>query len=294
MDSFLFRRFKDSLDEPQLYQQEGRHVLLRKARATIPVILSAPHGGGDKHFPAATASMTPRLPDGKNVSMKADLYTLQMIATIDRYIIDLCGRHPYVVGATVHRKYVDANRNSKLPEENAHHPECRDSEAYYEEYHALLASCVEDCKRRHPEAPHVLLLDIHGQATYRDMVVLGTQHRQSCAIQRGSSGPLQSLHYVDVPLEGFIWHVQSLLGRACLPPPGLPDISPYSGGHIVGRYGAGAREPSEGREQQVSAVQMEFGSSLRSDPVLRGEAICLPYLLLVYGVAHISLGWLAD
>jgi hypothetical protein len=158
MDSFLFRRFKDSLDEPQSYEKEGTHILLRKERATIPVILSAPHGGGDKHFPTGTHSMKPRLPGGKNVSMKSDLYTLQMIASIDKCIFDLSGQYCYVVAATVHRRYVDCNRNSKESEANTHNPECIESEAYYDAYHS---NCSGHPTARleengQPSTPHAL------------------------------------------------------------------------------------------------------------------------------------------
>jgi len=288
MDAFLFRRLRDSLDDPQKYQGKGRYVLLRKEKATIPVILSAPHGGGDKSFPVATHSMKPRLPGGKNVSMKSDLYTLQVIASVDKYIFDLCGQHCYVVAATVHRRFVDANRNAKDVEDNAHNPECSESGAYYNEYHASLDSCIADCRLRHPAAPHVLLLDIHGQAVYEDMVVLGTRNRKTCSLSScsGSYSDLSAGSYdVDIPFQGFIWHLQSMLGRTSLPLPGQEDISPYRGGHIVGTYGSqwalhrqqevNGEEKEEGTNletaRQVSAVQLEFGSALRSDSVLRAE-----------------------
>jgi hypothetical protein len=302
MDSILFRRFRGSMDEPCLYEADGKHVLERKHKATIPVILSAPHGGGDRHFPVGPHSMKPRTPGGKNVSMKSDLYTLQMIATIDKYIVDLCGQHCYVVAATVHRRYVDANRNAQEIDENAHNPECCESAAYYQAYHSSLASCIEDCRLRYPDAPHALLLDIHGQATYEDMVVLGTKNRNTCAVLN-NSGNDDAIYSVDVPLKGFIWHLHALLGRASMPYPGHEDISPYRGGHIVGRYGTqrymggemdknaeeekGEREVCDGVESRsscsraggfdreastpVAGVQLEFGTSLRSDSVLRGQ-----------------------
>lgn len=265
MDSFLFRKFKDSLDEPQLYQQEGRHVLLRKLKATIPVILSAPHGGGDKNFPTGAAlSMKPRLPGGKNVSMKSDLYTLQLLASIDKNIFELTSQRCYIVASTVHRRYVDANRKDDvLSEENPYNPECAESKAYYEAYHSSLRQVIEDCRLNHKDAPFALLLDIHGQATFGDMVVLGTKNRSTCGCGR-----------VDVPLRGFIWHFQALLGRAVLPYPGEKDIVPYRGGHIVCSYGTTEQEQQQlgdERQQQVAAVQLEFGSSLRSESSLRGE-----------------------
>jgi hypothetical protein len=289
MDSHLFQTFKNSLDEPQIYHEEGNHILLRREKATIPVILSAPHGGGDKNFPTGAHSMKPRLPGGKNVSMKADLYTLQMIASIDKHIFALSGQHCYVIAATVHRRFVDANRNSVVAEENAHNPECNESKAYYHAYHASIASCIEDCKQKHPEAPLALLLDIHGQVMYKDMVVLGTKNRHTCGVLNDAG----SSKGVDEPLRGFIWHYQTLLGRASLPHPGDEDISLYSGGHIVCRYGIKEQRQRQRQEQeiedeqrchaeqqrseeesvgvQVAAVQLEFGSSLRTDPTLRGE-----------------------
>lgn len=291
MDDLLFRRFKDSLDEPDIYQgKSGRRpaVILRKEKATIPVILSAPHGGGERRFLSPTHSMKSRLLSGNNVSLKSDLYTLQMLACIDKDIFDVCCQHCYIVGSTVHRRHVDPNRNALNADDNAYHPECPESEAYYQAYHTCLADCLADCRVRHPRAPCILLLDIHGQATYHDMVVLGTLDRTTCAMsESGTSAAatkcdggycgevmtaLQTSRVgrtpcVDVSWRGFIWHLQRLLGRASLPSPGQPDISPYRGGHIVDKYGAQGGEEG-GR---VAAVQLEFGAALRADPTLRGK-----------------------
>ena len=279
MDSLLFQRFKQTLDNPEIYKNEGKHVLLRKENATIPVILSAPHGGGDKHFPIGDHCMKPRLPGGRNVSMKADLYTLHMMASIDKYVHQLSGQFCYIVGSTVHRRYVDANRNSMELQDNAYNPECEESADYYNSYHANISSCIDDCKERHPSAKHVLLLDIHGQATYHDMIVLGTQNRKTCSNVFDS---ITNMHEVDIPLRGFIWHLQTLLGKATLPHPGDRDVTPYSGGHIVCKYGENAQEVKiSPPKNQVSlaAVQLEYGSSLRSSPGLRGKTIYILFQL---------------
>ena len=277
MDSFLFRKFKASLDDPEVYQQHGNHILLRKLKATIPVILSAPHGGGDRNFPTGTVNtMKVRPPGGKNVSMKSDLWTLQMLASIDQKIFELCGQRCYVVAANVHRRYVDANRNNAVAsDENAHHPDCEESKAYYSQYHSCLQQAIEDCALRHPDAPCALLLDVHGQATFGDMVVLGTQNRRTCGVFDRAADSVRRTALVDLPLRGFIWHCHSLLGRVVLPHHGDEDIFPYRGGHIVCKYGTQEQE-EQPRETvvPVSAVQLEFGSSLRSDSTLRGECLC--------------------
>jgi hypothetical protein len=280
----MARRLRESLDESSPHP----HVLLRRTRATLPVLLSAPHGGGDKHYfptPSLThslARMKPRIPGGKGVSLKADLHTLPLLASLDKHIHDMCGHHCYLVAATLHRKFVDTNRDISVEEDNAHHPECELSKEYYDAYHSSVKSCLEDIRLRHPHTSHVLLLDIHGQATYEDMVVLGTQNRKTCVSKCVSK---DNECNVDMPLQGFIWHLQSLLGQASLPHPGREDISPYRGGHIVGKYGSQSCDLDHRREMdethvlqglqglQVSAVQLEFGSALRSDSVLRCKQI---------------------
>ena len=289
MEALLTRKLLESLDEDT--PKEG-NLLIRRACATAPVILSAPHGGGDKLFPNNNHSMEPRLPEGVNVSMKSDLYTLRMLAAIDHYFTEMCHHKCYIIAATVHRRYVDLNRNSLVPEQNAYKSDCDESAAYYDSYHGKLAECIQDCKQRFPNGPAPLLLDIHGQARYIDMVVIGTSNRRTCPFD-----PDAGAYAVDVPLCGFIWNMHSLFGHCSLPHPGQGDIFLYKGGHIVCKYGIEgwdtivlssysldvskiAENDNEADPlRKITAIQLEYGSNLRSVASSRSKMAILLFFI---------------
>mmetsp|Transcript_8743 Transcript_8743/g.13058 ORF Transcript_8743/g.13058 Transcript_8743/m.13058 type:complete len:482 (-) Transcript_8743:52-1497(-) len=255
--------FYRSLDSPS--HNEDVSVIYRRESAQLPIILTAPHGGSLQHSKRFIARIS-----GPDISTKSDLYTLRLLSYIDRAIQQKCGRKPYIVAAKFHRKFIDANRNAAVPKEQPFNVECEEGCQAYTAYHQRISDCIEHCKCHHA-GENVLLLDVHGQCTYQDYLVLGTRNKKTCSYDSNLA-----LHQVDKPGIGFIWLLRSLLGQAILPSTGSPDIKRYSGGYTVYAHSNCPLHPRDTHLSdlrastsvlKIDAVQLEFGSALRSPPL---------------------------
>lgn len=250
------------LDDKCLSEESA--VLIRCSGAHLPIILTAPHGGS---LSSPVSQILKARTPGKGICTKSDLHTLRLLNNIDDHIHRLCGMHPHIVAARYHRKYIDANRDSEIAAQQPYHPKCKSSRAAYEEYHQSIEDCIAHCQQLWPHTS-VLLLDIHGQRIYQDHIVLGTRSGET--YYQPSDG--SSARHMT-PGYDFINLLRADLDLAILPHRGGADIPLYSGGYTVMRHSA---------PKSVDAIQLEFGSTLRSSSYLSTRAA----LVVAYAAAR--------
>jgi len=222
----------------------------------IPILLTAPHGG--REFIQGM--------QGRRYGVTAtDLNTLPMIKIVRDIMRTEYDCVPYVVGAYFSRKYIDANRSARSAYED------ENAREIYNAYHRQIALYIQEMKNKFPDN-HPLLVDIHGQSAYPDTIFRGTRNTKT----------LQDL--LKVAGEDAVIGAESILGvlhkygyRVF---PSLTSITEqehrsYDGGFTVYTYGSHCK-------QGINAVQLEFGSQLRTKDQLRCTARDFAYALDVF------------
>lgn len=212
--------------------------LLTTQRGTIPIILTAPHGGTIRVPGSAdrTTGITVR-----------DTHTAEIALLVAQRLTERLGQRPYLVIAQFSRKDADANR---APGEAYENDAAR---AQYDAFHAAVRDAVDECRRLHGRA---ILLDIHGQARVPGAIVRGTRNGRTVTALRERHG--------DRAVEGpdSLFGLLRAAGYATLPEPGTPESGLgretfFDGGFIVEHYGS--HQPTG-----VDAIQVEIGSEFRS------------------------------
>jgi N-formylglutamate amidohydrolase len=222
-----------------------KFVVRRVHEAALPIILTAPHGGNPNFGNQANVFLD--RPNEVNVVKKGDLWTFDLLKSIDDYIYRNVGKRVHIVALRVHRKYIDANRNNLSTADCAYHPTCKHAAQTYRLYH----QCIEDCIQHATQMSlngRVLLLDIHGLKPYADFITVGSCNKVSACFDGDNS--------MERPYIGFLAHLRNLFSTSVQPLPYMPDIVRYRGGYSTQRHGDG----SVGR---VDGLQLEFGSFLR-------------------------------
>ena len=201
-------------------------VLVRKG--TLPVIVSAPHGGR-----APVPGVPERLGNGL-----AETFAAEFEKRLD-------GK-PWVVVARFGRKYVDANRPRELAYES-------DKAAPpYDAYHDALAAACKAVRKAHGRG---LLLDVHGQGEFKDAVCRGTRDGKTVTLLVDRFG-----RAAVTGKRSVLGHLQRS-GYKVLPDcadDNAKEEAKFSGGHTVGTYGSHAG-------YGIDAIQLEFGTSLRAE-----------------------------
>lgn len=236
--------------------------LVSVQHGTLPIILSAPHGG------------TSRVPGSKDRTagvVVRDVLTAQVTLLVAQRLTETLGAKPSFVIAQFSRKDADANRSRAEGIEN------EAAGAQYDAYHRSLRALVDESRLKHPAA---ILIDIHGQARVPDAIVRGTRNGKTVAALVRRRG--------ETALSG----PESLFGR--LKAAGyrvLPDIDPerpdqntqpetfFDGGYIVGTYGSQ-------NEHGIDAIQVELGG-MRSDNTMK-TARDLADAIAVFYAAHVK------
>ncbi len=212
----------------------------------LPVILTAPHGGG-QDVPGCAL----RTPVGTRFVDRPDQHTDVLARGIADELKRLTGKPPYLVMARFHRKFIDANRRADEAYGDA------GCAAVYDAYHAAIRRHINEIRARHPQA---MLFDIHGQAVYPDSILRGTHY--GAAVTRllaragapAITGPdsvfgrFAAMGYTIVPLNNTA-------------PTARVEAPGYTGGHTVALYGSN-------RVDGVDAMQLEFGRALRERAAL--------------------------
>jgi len=235
--------------------------LVHVQRGTLPILITAPHGG-QKAIPGAA------LRNVKDPALRAasrnwggavdsrDGGTEELAIGMAKEIQRITGQAPYLVAARFHRKYADANRPVEIAMEG---PAARPA---YELYHRSIRGFVDEIRRAHAAG---LLIDVHGQDKMPDALLRGTRGGRSIlklyrrAGAAGVTGP-QGL-FGQLEAQGFKVFPPNREGvGAGREYPGL------DGGYTVLTYGG---DNADG----IDAFLLEFGTVYRRrDRVQRSAA----------------------
>jgi N-formylglutamate amidohydrolase len=214
-------------------------VTVRKG--TLPIILSAPHGGRMK---------VPDVPErvGKgltNFHTVRDNNTAELTEKLAAELEELLGGKPWVVIARFDRKYLDANR----PREEGY--ESDKAKPYYDAYHRPLAAACLAVRKKHGRG---LLLDIHGNGVHKGTICRGTQNGKTVTLLRERDG------WPAVRGKYSVLGRMEKLGYKVLPASDAGEDAKeerqFTGGFIVTNYGSHTA-------YAIDAIQLEFGSFLR-------------------------------
>ncbi|MBX9585040.1 MAG: N-formylglutamate amidohydrolase [Gemmataceae bacterium] len=214
-------------------------VLIQKG--TLPVIVSAPHGGR-LPIPGAPERTRYEVPEFATVrDANTDLLAEQFAAALERKL----GGKPWLVVARFDRKYLDANRPPGRAYEDAA------AEPVYDAYHAALAAACKAVKEEHGAG---LLLDVHGQGTYPKAVARGTRDGKTVGLLRERHG------WAAVAGKNGVLGRLERAGYEVIPAadagPDAREDRLYAGGYTVSTYGSHTA-------YAVDAIQLEFGTRLR-------------------------------
>ncbi len=227
----------------------------------LPIVISSPHGGREA---------IPDVPERKgrdgiyrfvaeNDANSGELAD-KLVAEIEKRF----GKKPYYVRAQFQRRYCDANRDAEDAFESPL------AKPHYAAYHtALEEACREIQKKWHGG----LLLDIHGQSSYPDNVLRGTQNGLTVTrlVERRGAEALIG--------ESSIFGRLGKAGYNVLPKTDTTDkeTERYTGGYTVKTYGSH-------NAGGIDAVQVEFGRNYRV-PMSAAEESATSLAEVVYDYA---------
>jgi hypothetical protein len=226
-----------------------RHV------GTMPVLLTCPHEGAESP-PDVQARTRDATPDGCQFTVLRDLQTAFITRSVAQKILDLTGLSPYVVIASFHRKFIDANRpdrpvNCAFTDPNA--------QPFYDEYHQQIAGAVSEIRAQNDNQGW--LFDIHGKRLIESDpadIYLGTDSgrsllpgfdRASIFMQHGLQGLLKSTRRETGPAPSPVFQYRLSPADAT-----VPETSSVDGGFTVRRYGA-----------FINSIQIEIAETIRDD-----------------------------
>lgn len=228
--------------------QPEDYVFVQKG--TLPIIVSAPHGGRKD---------VPGVPERKDTSITLfatvrDENTDRLAELFAAELEKKLGGKPWVVIARFDRKFLDANR----PPEHSFESDA--AKPFYAAYHDPLMAACKAVKAKYGRG---LLLDLHGQGQFRDTICRGTRNGKT----------------VSLLIERYGWPAvtgkNSVLGRLerdgsrVLPPCDAPQETKeepkFAGGHIVGTYGSHTG-------YGIDAIQLEYGLHFRSKDAVTKSA----------------------
>jgi N-formylglutamate amidohydrolase len=229
-------------------------VLAREG--TLPIIITAPHGGRE-----AIPGVAPRDTDGKpgggrgyvtGADTNTDVLALGIAAEIRR----LTGKEPYIVMARFKRRFVDPNRPPEVAFDSPA------AQPYYDAYHQAIRRFIGDIRGKYPAG---LLIDVHGQKKNPNVVMRGTQNGRTVErlLARAGTAAVTGPNGLFGQLEAAGLKV---FPANSVPPAGTSENAGFSGGYTVGTYGS--HNPDG-----IDAVQMEFGSRYRQNAAVDKAAV---------------------
>ena len=211
---------------------EERHSLVDKHAGTLPIILSAPHGG-KLELPGVPGL----IPIGRRGKPE------ELAHAVSEAIERKFKKQPYLVVSRVHRKFLDPNRAPELAYE------APDAKLIFDDYHHTLNGYCQQVQKQFRRG---LLIDLHGQGVAADTVFRGTHNGKTVALLRERYGEEAQTGKSSLLglLKGHHWKV--------FPDPfDQPEHHEFTGGYIVRTYG-GEKGPG------MDAMQLEFGHNYRS------------------------------
>ncbi len=234
--------------------------LITVRRGDLPIILTAPHGGGlavpgvrerDRNDPQQIA----RSRTYGGVVLGADLNTDLLAQAIADEIRRLTGKSPSLTIAHFARRFIDANRP---PDAAFSDPAAL---PVYRAYHDAIRTEVDVIRERFANA---ILIDIHGQGVAPDVLMRGTVNgrtvsrlvaRAGIAAMTGDSGLFGRLQ-----AEGFGIFPQNDAAKTL-----AGEDSGFRGGYTVATYGSN-------HPDGIDAAQWELGSKFRQTEALKDWA----------------------
>jgi N-formylglutamate amidohydrolase len=245
-------------------------------QGSLPIILTAPHGGRE-----AIAGVAPRTAQDRGkieasrkwggFDTRHDVNTDILVQGIAAEIEMLTGNKPYLVMAKFDRKYIDANRP---PEIGLDDPNAR---PYYDYYHNAVRIFIDDVRRKYPAG---LLIDVHGQRKDRGVVMRGTRNGRTITqlLQRAGVSAVTGSNGVFGQLEanGF-----KVFPDNDVPPAGTGENAGYHGGYTVSIYGSHITNG-------IDAVQLEFGDKYLAKIVLDNSARNAAWAIVAFHEAYLK------
>ena len=213
-------------------------------RGTLPVMISAPHGGilRISGVPARKGEGMQTGPAGFFTGRDGGTEELAkaVVVAIERKL----GARPYSVISSAHRRYLDPNRPAEIAYED------EDAKPAYERYHA---NCRAHCEEILREFRGGVFLDLHGQGSSSQTVYRGTGNGKTVSRLRERFG--EESHTGESSFFGIL----NDFGWRVYPKPYAgKEQSGFTGGYIVQTYGSH-------RSDGIDAIQLEFGSEYRNE-----------------------------
>lgn len=213
-------------------------------KGTLPIIISAPHGGR-KPIPDLPERKGPNTGREKFVTIR-DENTAELT---DRLVVEIekrLGGKPWVVIARFQRKFIDVNRTPQGAYES------EKARPYYEAYHGPLAAACKAVKEKFGRG---ILLDVHGQGLYQNMICRGTRNGKTVTLlkDRFGWGAVNGKDSILGRMEAAGYKIMPR-GRAAMSTKEEPN---FVGGYIVATYGSHTG-------YGIDAIQLELGSDLRA------------------------------
>lgn len=235
------------LGAPAAGQARARRTsdLVTTEKGTIPILITAPHGGDQP---------IPNVAKREDQSLGRDTGTYEIATELAAHLKDALGGKVYLVAARFQRGYIDANRAP----EKAYDDE--DARPYYDEFHDAIRAYVKEIRQKWPGRG--ILIDIHCQPKHEDLV-RGTRDGSTCKGLLARCG--------DEALIGpdSIFGQMAKMEYTIVPDnvaPGKEPLEPrdYNGGYIVATYGSMA-------DDGIDAIQLEFFQKLCKDDETRAK-----------------------
>jgi len=220
-----------------LFPQQEPESWVDVLPGTMPLVLSAPHGGWEK--PVAIA-------DRQKGVLKRDSNTRELTLELADAIELRTGHRPFVVMSRLHRIKLDPNR----PIEEAAQGEPL-AESAWLQYHAALEHCSASALEI--GRGNALLLDMHGHAHGQDWIELGYGVVATELAKKDTE--LADATWLRGPksLGAFLTEVEI----SAVPSPAIPHPNGekyFSGGYITKRH----------RSEGLRSIQLELPWSIRN------------------------------
>jgi N-formylglutamate amidohydrolase len=210
-------------------------------KGTLPIIVSAPHGGR-KPIPGVGRRAGT---DVVNFSVAFDTNTLELTELFAAALEKKLDGKPWLVVARFSRQYLDPNR----PRDGSY--ESDKAKPYYDRYHDSLEAA---CKAVKKEFGRGLLLDIHGQGEFNHAICRGTQNGKTVTALKDRYG------WPAVTGKRSVLGHMERSGYKVLPSCDADEKTKeepkFNGGYIVQHYGSHTG-------YAIDAIQLEFGIFLR-------------------------------
>jgi len=239
----------------------GKLLLVKKG--TLPIVISAPHGGR-----LAIPGAPLRKGDGVAQFVTVnDTNTDQLAEKLAVAIKKEMGGEPYVVIARFQRKYVDANR----PPEGGYESDI--TKPVYTAYHAALKAACDDIQKQWGRG---LLIDLHGQAAKADTIFRGTAGLSTVKRLKDRFG------MKAVTGSDSILGVLAKKGYTVFPAndSDAKEDKRFGGGYISRTYGGNSGTG-------LDAIQLELGGDHRSRKNLDAFAADLAGAVKVFAKAYL-------